>query len=146
MQVSISVRHGQLAEATQEKLKSKVEKLSRFFDRLMAIELVVDLQNEQAPAVEIMVSAEHKHDFVATVKSAGKSAGKSENLLTATDAASQKIEQQLRKYKEKLQQKHRSSQPRRSDVGPGDVGPGGGGTGDVGPGEVESETREEVSE
>ena len=108
MQVSISVRHGQLAESTQEKLKSKVEKLSRFFDRLMAIEIVVDLQDEQSPAVEIMVSAEHKHDFVAT--------GKSGNLMSATDAASQKIEQQLRKYKEKLQQKHRNPQQRRPEV------------------------------
>ena len=93
MQISISVRHGQLAESTQNKLKSKAEKLSRFFDRLMAIELVVDLQEEQHPIVEIMVSAEHKHDFVAT--------GKSENLISATDSAVQKIEQQLRKYKEK---------------------------------------------
>jgi len=108
VQVSISVRHGQLAESTQEKLKSKVEKLSRFFDRLMAIEIVVDLQDEQSPVVEIMVSAEHKHDFVAT--------GKSENLISSTDAAAQKIEQQLRKYKEKLQQKHRNSQQRRTEV------------------------------
>ena len=108
MQVSLSVRHGQLAESTQEKLKSKVEKLSRFFDRIMAIEIVVDLQNEQEPVVEIMVSAEHKHDFVAT--------GKSESLLGASEAASQKIEQQLRKYKEKLHQKHRNSQQRRPEV------------------------------
>ena len=104
MQVSISVRHGQLAESTQEKLKSKAEKLSRFFDRIMSIELIVDMQNEQEPVVEMLVSAEHKHDFVAT--------GKSGSLIAATDAATQKIEQQLRKYKEKLQQKHRNSSPR----------------------------------
>ena len=108
MQVSISVRHGQLAESTQDKLKSKAEKLSRFFDRLMAIELVIDLQDEQQPSVEIMVSAEHKHDFVAT--------SKSESLISATDSAVQKIEQQLRKYKEKVQQKHRNSQQRRVEV------------------------------
>jgi len=106
VQVSISVRHGQLAESTQNKLKSKAEKLSRYFDRLMAIELVIDLQEEQHPVVEIMVSAEHKHDFVAK--------GTSESLISATDAAMQKIEQQLRKYKEKVQQKHRNPQPRHS--------------------------------
>lgn len=108
MQVSISVRHGQLAESTQNKLKSKAEKLSRYFDRLMAIEIVVDLQEEQHPSVEIMVSAEHKHDFVAS--------DKSESLIAATDSAVQKIEQQLRKYKEKVQQKHRNSQQRRAEV------------------------------
>ncbi len=101
MQVSISVRHGQLAESTQEKLKGKAEKLSRHFDRLTAIEIVVDMQNEQEPAVEILVSAEHKHDFVASDKSG--------NLISATDAAVQKIEHQLRKYKDKVQQKHRNS-------------------------------------
>ncbi|NOZ40082.1 MAG: ribosome-associated translation inhibitor RaiA [Planctomycetes bacterium] len=104
MQVSISVRHGQLAESTQEKLKGKAEKLSRYFDRLMAIEIIVDLQNEQEPAVEILVSAEHKHDFVASDKSG--------NLISATDAVVQKIEHQLRKYKEKVQQKHRHPMPR----------------------------------
>ncbi len=108
MQVSIAVRHGQLAESTQENLKSKVEKLHRFFDRLMAIEIVVDLQNEHEPSVELMVSAEHKHDFVATSKAS--------SLIAATDAASQKIEQQLRKYKEKVQQRHRNSQQRRPEV------------------------------
>ena len=104
MQVSISVRHGQLAESTQDKLKSKAEKIGRFFDRLMSIEIVVDMQNEQEPAVEILVSAEHKHDFVASDKSG--------SLLAATDAAVHKIEQQLQKYKQKAQQKHRNSKQR----------------------------------
>jgi len=108
VQVSISVRHGQLAESTQSKLKNKAEKLSRYFDRIMGIEIVIDLQEEQQPAVEILVSAEHKHDFVAH--------GKAENLISAMDATVQKIEQQLRKYKEKLQQKHRNSQQRRTEV------------------------------
>lgn len=108
MQVSISVRHGHLAESTQDKLKTKAEKLSNHFDRLMAIELVVDLQDEQNPSVEVMVSAEHKHDFVATAKA--------ESLTAATDSAVTKVEQQLRKYTDKIQQKHRNSQQRREEV------------------------------
>ncbi len=106
MQVSISVRHGHLAESTQDKLKTKAEKLNNHFDRLMAIEIVVDLQDEQNPSVELMVSAEHKHDFVATAKS--------ESLISATDSVVAKIEQQLRKYKEKIQQKHRNPQQHNS--------------------------------
>ncbi len=108
MRVSISVRHGHLAESTQNKLKSKAEKLSRFFDRIMAIEIVVDLQEEQHPTVEVIVSTEHKHDFVAS--------DKGESLMAASDGAVQKIEQQLRKYKEKVQQKHRNSEQRRAEV------------------------------
>ena len=108
MQLDIAVRHGQLSEATQEKLKSRVEKLSRYFDRLMAIEIIIDLSDVQAPQVDIKVSAEHKHDFAAH--------GKADNLLSAADGAVQKIEQQLRKYKERVQQRHRNPQSRRQEI------------------------------
>ena len=107
MQVSIAVRHGHLSEASQEKLKEKVEKIGRYFDRLMSIEVVVELKNEHIPEVEIMVSAEHKHDFVAH--------DKADKLFAAVDSAVQKIEQQLRKYKEKLQKRHRKAEQRRQD-------------------------------
>lgn len=109
MQVSISMRHGHLGEASQEKLKAKAEKLSRIFERIMAIEVTVDLKNEQSPEVDIHVSAEHKHDFVAHAKS--------ESLQGAFDGAVQKIEQQLRKYKERVQERHRNSNSRHQDVG-----------------------------
>lgn len=108
MQQSLAVRHGHLSEASQTKLRGKVEKLGRYFDRLMAIEVVVDLGDEQAPEVEIMVSAEHKHDFVARDKSS--------NLWSAVDRAVQKIEQQLRKYKQRVQQRHRNHQQRQQDA------------------------------
>ena len=108
MQVNISTRHGQLSEATRAKLASKAEKLDRFFERLMSIELVVDLKDEQNPQVEVIVSAEHKHDFVANAQS--------ESLSSAIDSALQKVEQQLRKYKERVQQKHRNPQQRRQET------------------------------
>ena len=108
MQVSIAVRHGHLSEAAQEKLKEKVGKIGRYFDRLMAIEVVVDLKDEHVPEVEIMVSAEHKHDFVAH--------DKGDKLFSAVDSAVQKIEQQLRKYKEKVQKRHRNPDQRRQEL------------------------------
>jgi len=101
MQINIAIRHGHLSEASQEKLRKKVEKVGRYFDRLMAIEVVLELKNEQAPEVEIIVSAEHKHDFVAH--------GTADKLFPAVDLAVQKIEQQLRKYKDRVQKRHRSS-------------------------------------
>jgi len=108
VQISITARHGHLSEASQEKIKAKVEKLVRFFERLMAIEVVIDLQDESHPSVEIMVSAEHKHDFVATDKST--------SLLGSLDATVHKLEQQLKKYKEKVQERHRASAPRRQEL------------------------------
>lgn len=113
MQISIAVRHGHLSEASQEKLKQKVEKLGRFFDRLMAIEVVVDLKDEDNPEVEIIVSAEHKHDFM--------SQANADKLFSAVDSAVQKLEQQLKKYKEKLQQRNRNSDSRRQEVLPDEL-------------------------
>lgn len=106
MQVSISTRHGHLSEASQEKLKAKAEKLARFFERIMSIEIVVDLSDEQNPKVDLNVSAEHKHDFVAHEQS--------ESLMGALEACVQKIEQQLRKYKERVQERHRNPDARRA--------------------------------
>ena len=112
MQVSISTRHGHLSEATQDKLRAKAEKLGRFFDRLMAIEIVVDLKDPAEPKVDVNVSAEHKHDFVAHEQA--------DNLWAAVDAATSKIEQQLRKYKERVQERSRNPEARRTaEVTPG---------------------------
>lgn len=107
MQVQISARHGQLSDATKEKITAKVERLARLFDRLASIEVTVDLEHEEKPSVDLKVSAEHKHDFVATEQS--------ESLMAAVDAVIHKLEQQLRKYKEKVQERHRTS---RHDVAP----------------------------
>lgn len=108
MQTSISVRHGHLSEASQEKLKAKAEKFGRLFERLMAIELVVDVSDEQSPQVGINISAEHKHDFVAHAQG--------ESLLSAFDAAAAKIEQQLRKYKDRVVERHRGPGGRHVEV------------------------------
>ncbi len=99
MQISISARHGHLSDATREKITAKVEKLARLFERLLAIEVTVDLEHENDPCVDVRVSAEHKHDFVA--------AERGENLMGALDGSIHKVEQQLRKYKEKVQNHHR---------------------------------------
>lgn len=99
MQVNISARHGHLSDATRSKIAAKVEKLERLFERLSAIEVTVDLEHEQNPTVDVRVSAEHKHDFVA--------AEQSTNLMAALDGVIHKLEGQLRKYKEKVQERHR---------------------------------------
>ena len=106
--MSITARHGHLTEATQEKLKAKAEKLSRIFERLMAIEIVVDLNNSQRPKVDLKVSAEHKHDFVAHEQG--------DSLVGAVEAAVSKVEEQLRRYKERVVERHRNPDARRQEI------------------------------
>lgn len=113
MQISISARHGHLSEASQEKIRAKVEKLTRIFDRLTAIVVTVDLEHEAKPHVDLRVSAEHKHDFAAT--------DQSENLMASVDSVVHKMEQQIRKYKDKIQ--HRGRTPGNHVVTPTESNP-----------------------
>jgi len=100
VQISISVRHGHVSDETQAVVQEKLEKITRLYDRVSAIEITVDLEHRDLPAVDLKVSAK-KHDFVAVAQA--------ENLLTAVDAAVDKMEQQLRKHKEKVQDRHRGA-------------------------------------
>ena len=99
MQIKISARHGHLSDETQAKIKEKLEKLSRFFERLTAIDVTVDLEHRDSPDVDLRVSAEHKHDFVAVCRSM--------ELMASIDDVVEKMEQQLRKYKQRVQDRHR---------------------------------------
>jgi len=117
VQVKISVRRGHLSESTQRIIRDKAEKLLHFFERLTMIEVLVDLQHrgdgrppedrkvlEDKCLVEFVVQAEHKHDFVARESH--------QDVLAAFDLTLDKLEGQLRRYKEKIQD-HR----RRPSVG-----------------------------
>jgi len=105
--IEISTRHGGLEPTQQRYLHDKAEKLQKYFGRLMAIEVVADHQ-KHAWRVEIAVSAEHKHDFIAVEEGPTPE--------TAMDQCVHKIEQQLRRYKEKVQH-------HKGDVAIGDVAP-----------------------
>jgi putative sigma-54 modulation protein len=101
-----------LTEATQAKVRAKAEKLGRIFDRLMSIEIVVDLNDSQKPKVDLKVSAEHKHDFVAHEQG--------DSLIGVVEAALEKVEEQLRRYKERVVERHRNPDVRRQGM-PGPV-------------------------
>lgn len=93
MQVNVSARHGHLQPGDQELIVEKSEKLRRLYDRITSIEVTVDLQSQDHPSVEIQVSAEHADDCVATSESS--------TVISALDMVIPKVEQQLRKLKEK---------------------------------------------
>jgi putative sigma-54 modulation protein len=99
VQVKISARHGHLSEATQQFIRDKSQKLLHIFQRLTMIEVTVDLK-EDNKLVEFVVSAEHKHDFVASERNS--------DILAAVDLVLAKLENQLRRYKEKIMDHRRT--------------------------------------
>lgn len=99
MQVSISTRHGQIQDSVHEVVDQKARKLLKFFDRITEIDVTIDLRDGGEPLVEIRVCVEEHDDFVAS--------DSGNNILTATESVVQKLEQQLRKHKEKVTNHHR---------------------------------------
>jgi putative sigma-54 modulation protein len=101
VQIKIAVRHGQLGEDTQRIIRDKAEKLLHLFGRLTMIEVTVDLKKTEGDKclVELVVQAEHKHDFVARENH--------HDPVAALDMALNKLESQLRRYKEKIQDRRR---------------------------------------
>lgn len=98
MEISISSRHGTIDTNAHAYIEQKLPKLAHIFERLTSVRVTVDFQKHD-PEVELLVSAEHKHDFVARERNGSVSA--------AFDNAMSKMEGQLRKYKEKLTGRHR---------------------------------------
>ena len=106
MQIKVSTRHGHLSPAAQSKISAKVSRLKRYFDRLTALNVTVDLENASLPAVEIVASAEHMQEMV--------SHELSPMLWRSVDGAVQKLEQQLRKHKEKIRDHKHVQNTRRA--------------------------------
>jgi putative sigma-54 modulation protein len=92
--IEISSRHGNLEPDQTQYLHDKAEKLVKYFGRLMSVVVAVD-HGKHFWEVEIRASAEHKHDFFA------KEQGPTPE--SAMDSCIHKVEEQLRRYKEKVQ-------------------------------------------
>lgn len=107
MQVAITCKHGSISAENQEYITRKSEKLITYFERVTAIVVTISFEKGNPGtmtriAVEILVDAEHKHNFVA------KDEG--DELIPTFDLTMHKMEHQIRKYKERIQD-HRRTPP-----------------------------------
>ena len=116
MHIEVSCRHGEIPSDVRSHIETKAEKLLTYFERITEIDVIVDYEGtiqkgagnardddpEKRVRVEIEVDAEHKHDFV--------SHETGEDARTVFDAALHKMEQQIRRYKDKVQN-HRRDMP-----------------------------------
>ena len=101
MQVAITCRHGNIRDDVRENISNKAEKLLTYFERVSAIQVTVVFVKDRIE-VEILVDTEHRHNFVAS--------DVGEEVPATFDRALHKMEQQIRKYKQKLQD-HRRDMP-----------------------------------
>ncbi|HMO36820.1 MAG TPA: ribosome-associated translation inhibitor RaiA [Gemmatales bacterium] len=101
MQIVVTSRHGHLSAEHQAEVQARTSKLLQFFNRVESINVTINLEHRHGPIdVEVQLNAEHKHDFIS--KASDKDA------FVALDKAIEKMEHQIHKYKEKIQDHRRA--------------------------------------
>ena len=92
MQIRVTGRHVEVTDDVRKYVEEKANKLPRFYDRIHAIEVVLDRESEQF-AAEIIVRADRKHTFVAS--------DTGPDTFALIDTLVDKLERQLKRHKEK---------------------------------------------
>ncbi|QDT34050.1 ribosome hibernation-promoting factor, HPF/YfiA family [Thalassoglobus polymorphus] len=111
MQVAITCRHGEISGDFRDYMSRKSEKLLHYFERVQSAQVTLDFEGDRV-RVEMLVDAEHKHDFVTHHEMSADDVGPCFDQVLA------KMEQQIRKYKEKLTD-HRRDKPLSKVIGDG---------------------------
>ena len=101
MQILVTGRHVDLTDDIRSYIDEKVGRLSRFYDRIHEIEVILDHESEQFK-VEVIVRADRKHTFVSSLTGP--------DTFTLIDVVTDKLESQLRTYKEK-NKNHKGGSP-----------------------------------
>ncbi len=92
MQLSVTGRHIQITEPMRQYAEDKAGKLSRYYDRIESVDVVLDHESMRH-LVEIVVRADHKHTFVAKEDAP--------DFYEAVDAVVDKMGRQLTRHKTK---------------------------------------------
>ena len=104
MQITVSGRHMGISDTLKEYCQEKAERLPRYFDRILSIEVVLD-GRDGVHTVELIVhAAGAPQPFVAHVRDA--------DAYAAVDLVLDKVAEQLRRYKER--HRNRKHPPRAS--------------------------------
>ncbi|TVQ52538.1 MAG: ribosome-associated translation inhibitor RaiA [Phycisphaerales bacterium] len=93
MNVQISSKHVDLTPSIEEYINKKIEKLPRYFDRVMQIDVVID-KGKKEYTIEIITDVASHDDFIATAHH--------EDLYACIDLGVDKSQRQLSDYKSKL--------------------------------------------
>jgi len=93
MQIKISSKHMQITPAIEQYAMKKVERITRFFDRVQQVDVVID-KAKNGYQVEIITDVEHHEPFIAT--------GEHIDLYAGIDMSLDRAIRQLKDHKSKL--------------------------------------------
>ena len=98
MQIVVTGRHMSVTDSMKQHAEEKAQKLIRFYGRVQQIRAILDFDGGM-PTAELIVDVEHAEDFIAREQNA--------DMYAAIDTACDRVERQLRKHKERIDQKHK---------------------------------------
>jgi putative sigma-54 modulation protein len=104
MRITVSGRHMEITDDMRDHAYEKAEKLTRFFDGIKHIDVVLEPEGD-GYKVEAVVAARGANTLVAHATA--------EDLMSALDQVVEKSERQLKKLKDKYQQKNRGKRQDR---------------------------------
>jgi len=95
MQKKVTARHFDLTPEIKARAEEEMEGLTRFFDRIVSAEYVLDAERHRRTA-ELRVKV-HAHTLSASAET--------DDMITAITMAADKVKAQLKKFKGKLKDK-----------------------------------------
>ena len=93
MNITVEARHMDVTDAIRSYVESKVQRLPRYYDGILSVEVILDVEAERA-VVEMVVSGRRKATFVATHRDP--------DLYAGVDQCLAKMAEQLRRHKDKI--------------------------------------------
>ena len=95
MQKKVTARHFDLTPEIKARAEEEMEGLTRFFDRIVSAEFVLDAERHRRTA-ELRIKV-HAHTLSASAET--------DDIITAITTAADKVKAQLKKFKGKLKEK-----------------------------------------
>jgi putative sigma-54 modulation protein len=108
VQVTIIGRHMEVPQDLRRYMQEKAEKLPHYYDRVMAVEVIVDGE-QGAKRVELVVSVAGHEDFVAEEKGT--------DIFACFDVCLDRVEKQLTRHKDRVRDRKHHTRAGQEETG-----------------------------
>ena len=102
MNIIITGRHLEITPAIRQYAEDKAGKLTKYYDLIQEIEVILDGSEAKSKRAELVVNAEHRDMFVAHQEG--------EDLYGCIDQAVHKVQQQLTDHKKRFRNRKHPDQ------------------------------------
>ncbi|MEW6380091.1 MAG: ribosome-associated translation inhibitor RaiA [bacterium] len=105
MQVLITGRHMEMTDALQDYVKNKVERVGKYLENIKEADVILSVEK-------------YRHSAEVTIKANGITINgeeETDDMYSSIDLVMEKIERQVKKYKEKIRQ-HKTRQPLKESI------------------------------